>query len=150
MLFIISTNRQKRCDGYSDTGLISLTRKVFVVEDERAFMDVYRRIFEMIDLEISDWAFSGEEAVEKLRTAKPRPDLIIMDHRLPKMNGVETMIEIFKIDPPAKVLFVSADEKARKLALENGAADFILKPFSLTEFTAKIADCLKKGKKPKK
>jgi len=57
-----------------------------------------------------------------------------MDHRLPKMNGVECMIEIHRIDPDAKVLFVSADGGARKMAMENGAVDFIQKPFSIAEF----------------
>ena len=99
----------------------------------------------MMHLEIMDWAFSGEEALEKLRAMKSRPDLVIMDHRLPRMNGVETMIEILQLDPRAKVLFVSADEKARKLAMENGAADFILKPFSIAEFTEKLAKLAKKS-----
>lgn len=109
-------------------------------------MDVYSRLFDMIHLKILDWAFSGEEALEKFKTMKERPDIIIMDHRLPRMNGVETMIEILQMNPKAKVLFVSADEKARKLAMENGAADFILKPFSVAEFTEKLAKFLKKSK----
>lgn len=122
-------------------------KRVFVVEDEHAFMDVYRRLFEMMHLELLDWAFSGEEALEKFRAMKIRPDLVIMDHRLFRMNGVETMIEILQLDPGAKILFVSANEKAKKLAMENGAADFILKPFSLAEFMEKIAKFAKKSKK---
>lgn len=115
--------------------------RIFVVEDEKAFVDVYQKIFDIINFEIADWAFSGEEAVGMYRNMKERPALIIMDHRLPKMNGVETMIEILRMDPDAKVLFVSADERSRTLAMNNGAVDFIQKPFSLAQFISIITKC---------
>jgi DNA-binding response OmpR family regulator len=118
-----------------------LKARVFVVEDEKAFVDVYQKIFDIIDFEIADWAYSGEEAVGMFRNMKERPALIIMDHRLPKMNGVETMIEIRRIDPDAKILFVSADERAKKLAMDNGALDFIQKPFSLAQFISIVTKC---------
>jgi len=107
---------------------------IFVVEDEKAFVHVYDAIFRLAGFQLADWAFSGEEAVEKYRSRIKNPDLIIMDHRLPGMNGVETMQELIKMDPSAKVLFVSADEKAKKMSLDNGAIAFILKPFSLANF----------------
>jgi len=107
---------------------------IFVVEDEKAFVHVYDAIFRLAGFQLADWAFSGEEAVEKYRSRIKNPDLIIMDHRLPGMNGVETMRELIKMDPSAKVLFVSADEKAKKMSLDNGAIAFILKPFSLANF----------------
>lgn len=115
--------------------------RIFVVEDEKAFVDVYQKIFDIINFEIADWAYSGEEAVTMFKKMKERPALIIMDHRLPKMNGVETMVEILQVDPKAKVLFVSADERARKLAMDNGAIDFIQKPFSLAQFISTITKC---------
>ena len=115
--------------------------RVFVVEDEKAFVDVYQKIFDIINFEIADWAYSGEEAVSIFKNMKERPALIIMDHRLPKMNGVETMIEILRMDPKTKVLFVSADERARKLAMDNGAVDFIQKPFALAQFISIITKC---------
>ena len=114
--------------------------RIFVVEDEKAFVDVYQKIFDIINFEIADWAYSGEEAVEKYRARTKDPDLIIMDHRLPGMNGVETMLQIIQIDPSAKILFVSADEKARKLSLANGAVGFLLKPFSLAGFIAAVEE----------
>jgi DNA-binding NarL/FixJ family response regulator len=56
------------------------------------------------------------------------------------MNGVETMLQIIQINPSAKILFVSADEKARKLSLDNGAVGFLLKPFSLAEFIRAVEE----------
>ena len=111
-----------------------MTLSIFVVEDERAFVHVYDAIFRLAGFQLADWAFSGEEAVEKYRGRLNNPDLIIMDHRLPGMNGIETMLAIMKMDPSVKVLFVSADEKAKRMSLDNGAIAFILKPFSLADF----------------
>ena len=67
-------------------------------------------------------------------------DAIIIDHRLPGTNGVETMLQIIRMDPSAKILFVSADDKARKLSLGNGAVGFLLKPFSLIEFIRSVEE----------
>jgi len=107
---------------------------IFVIEDEQGFVEAYTEIFKFAGFALTDWAFSGEEAIEKYRSRIKNPDLIIMDHRLPGMNGVETMRKILSMDPSAKILFISADEKARRLSLDNGAIDFILKPFSIEEF----------------
>jgi len=131
----------KKSFGSGGFGADWLKTRIFVVEDEKAFVDVYQKIFDIIDFEIADWAYSGEEAVSMFKKMKERPALIIMDHRLPKMNGVETMIEILRMDPTAKVLFVSADERARKLAMDNGALDFIQKPFALAQFISITTKC---------
>lgn len=86
-----------------------MTLCIFVIEDEQAFVEVYNEIFKFAGFTLADWAFTGEEAVEKYRGRTKDPDLIIMDHRLPGMNGVETMLQILRMDPSAKILFVSAD-----------------------------------------
>jgi CheY-like chemotaxis protein len=65
---------------------------IFVIEDDQAFIEAYNEIFKFAVFQLSDWAFTGEEAVEKYRGRIKDPDLIIMDHRLPGMNGVETMV----------------------------------------------------------
>ena len=115
-----------------------MTSLIFVIEDESAFIDVYDKLFEIMNAKTVDWAFSGEEAIEKFKKAGERPDLIIMDQRLPKMNGVDTMVEIHKMDPTVKVIFVSADGRIKKAAMDKGAVDFIQKPFSIDEFVRVI------------
>lgn len=113
---------------------------IFVVEDESMFIDVYDRLFEIVGAKTIDWAHSGEEAIEKLRRGKGKPDLIIMDHRLPRMNGITTMVEIHRMDPTAKVIFVSADGRIKQEAMEKGAVGFIQKPFSIDEFVRVIKE----------
>jgi CheY-like chemotaxis protein len=113
---------------------------IFVVEDEKAFVHVYNEIFKIAGFSLSDWAFSGEEALEKYRSRIKDPDLIIMDNRLPGINGVETMVQIIQTDPLAKILFVSADEQARELSRDKGAVGFLLKPFSVMDFIGAIKE----------
>ena len=115
-----------------------MTGNIFVVEDEIDFIDIYRRIFETIGVEIQDYAQSGEEALEKLAKSTTRPDLIIMDHHLPGITGIDATVRILEIDPTASVLFVSVDEQVRRLALKSGAVDFISKPFPLDMFITSV------------
>jgi len=113
---------------------------IFVVEDEKSFVELYDEIFKFAGFQLADWAFSGEEAVEKYRARTKDPDLIIMDHRLPGMNGVETMLQIIQMNPLAKILFVSADEHARALSLGNGAVGFLKKPFLPDAFIRSVKE----------
>jgi len=101
-------------------------------------IETYREILRIYGFEVVGWSYNGEEAIKKFANLNPRPDVIIMDHRLPMKNGVETTRDILRIDPFAKVLFVSADVTSRSPALSVGAAGFLRKPFELKEFVATI------------
>jgi two-component system chemotaxis response regulator CheY len=101
-------------------------------------IETYREILKIYGFEVVGWAYNGEDAVKEFANLNPRPDVIIMDHRLPMKNGVETTEEILRIDPSAKVLFVSADTTSRSPALSVGAAGFLRKPFELKELVATI------------
>jgi len=115
---------------------------IFVVEDEKTLVELYDEIFKFAGFQMADWAFSGEEAVEKYRARTKDPDLIIMDHRLPGMNGVETMLQMLQMNPLAKILFVSADEQAKALALDNGAVGFLKKPFMPDRFIRSVKESI--------
>jgi len=115
-----------------------LGRRVFVVEDDQQIIELYRVILGTYRYEFVGFALNGKEAVEALEAMDPRPDIIIMDQRIPLMNGIEVTKEIMRIDPGAKVLFVSADIKCRECALSSGAADFVLKPFGIEDFVTRL------------
>ena len=104
---------------------------IFTVDDDRDIMRVYREILLMKNHEIIAEAQNGEEAVEIFKTMKKRPDIIIMDHRMPGRNGLEAMKDIRNINPLQGIIFVTADQDAGKKAIELGANSFILKPFRM-------------------
>ena len=118
--------------------------RVFIVEDDRMVIETYREILRIYGFEVVGWSYNGEEAIKKYSEISPRPDVVIMDHRLPMKNGIETTQDILKIDPGAKVLFVSADVTARAPALENGASGFMRKPFELRDFVSSIRQLVEK------
>jgi len=126
----------------------SLAVRVFIVEDDRMVIETYREILRIYGFEVVGWSYNGEEAIKKFKNLNPRPDVIIMDHRLPMKNGIETTQEILQIDPYARVLFVSADVTARSSAIANGAAVFLRKPFELKEFVSTIRVLADKAPSP--
>jgi len=80
--------------------------------------------------EVLGKAIDGEEAIEKYINFSEKPDIIIIDHRMPKKNGIETMKEILKINKTAKLIFISADYTIKEEALINGASSFLIKPIT--------------------
>lgn len=102
--------------------------RVFIVEDEDFIRDLYKDVFESAGLTVFS-ACNGDEAVNIFKTLKSRPDIIIMDHRMPGKDGVQTTKEILAIDPSVPIIFSSADVSVREQALEAGACSFWVKPF---------------------
>lgn len=82
--------------------------------------------------EIVAKAFNGEEALEIYKKFKNSPDIILMDHRMPFKDGLETTKEILSINPNCKIIFVSADYSVRDQAINVGAIDFLEKPLNFT------------------
>ena len=76
-------------------------------------------------------ANDGDVAVELFKKANPKPDIILMDHRMLKMDGIEASKQILNIDPQVKIIFISADRHMETEALKTGAKLFITKPASL-------------------
>jgi len=102
--------------------------RVFVVDDEDYIRDLYKDVFESAGLTVFS-ACNGDEAVNIFKTLKNRPDIIIMDHRMPGKDGIQTTKEILKMDPSVPIIFSSADISVREQALEAGACSFWAKPF---------------------
>jgi DNA-binding response OmpR family regulator len=122
--------------------------RVFVVEDDPHVLELYKEILRIYGYEFLGFAVNGKEAVRAFEAMNPRPDVIIMDQRLPLMDGIETTKEMIRMDPSAKVFFVSADINSRESALSSGAADFMRKPFPLKEFMARLGALSARGAPP--
>jgi len=119
--------------------------RVFIVDDERMMVEAFREILKKEGIEVAGWSYDGEEAAQTYAALSPRPEIIIMDHRLPIKNGIEVMTDILRLEPSARVLFVSADVMARSQAIAAGASGFIIKPFKIAELLAGIRRMGMKG-----
>lgn len=119
--------------------------KILIAEDERDIRELITFTLSFAGHEITQ-ASNGAEAVELAQ--KVIPDLIMMDVRMPRMTGYEACRAIKEIEgvKHIPVIFLSAKGQDDEVsdALEAGAMDYIMKPFSPTELTEKIASLLKK------
>lgn len=83
-------------------------------------------------------AYDGEEAVRLFEVHNPRPRVVLMDYRMPGVNGVEATKRILGMDAETKVVFISADDSVREEALKAGAVAFILKPATMKEIVEAV------------
>ena len=88
-------------------------------------------------------AKDGEEALEML--SKHNIDMLLLDIYMPKMNGLETLNEIRKIEKIADIpiMVISSDETEKKQSLELGADAFIPKPFNLRALEQQVYTVLR-------
>lgn len=121
--------------------------KVLIIDDEPAMLDIYSANLTDAEMEVII-ASNGEEGVKL--AAEHHPDLILMDVKMPVMNGVEAAMKL-KDNPETrdlKVVFLSAfgDPAAieidQKFAKEIGARDFLQKGTSFKEFVKKVKSYL--------
>ncbi|MCJ7561809.1 MAG: response regulator [Thermoplasmata archaeon] len=111
---------------------------VMIVDDELFIVELYRDILQLRGYKVMITAFDGEEGVRKYSSASEKPDVIIMDHRMPVMNGVEATKEIMRENPKQKIVFVSADVMVEAEARDAGAAEFLPKPFRMDDLIEKM------------
>ncbi|UCE81101.1 MAG: response regulator [Methanobacteriota archaeon] len=106
---------------------------VLIVDDELFIVELYRDILQLRGYKVVGTAFDGEEAIRRYNDSLDKPDVVIMDHRMPVMNGVEATREIMRVNPNQKVIFVSADVLVEKEARDAGATEFLPKPFRMDD-----------------
>jgi len=118
---------------------MSELKTIFIVEDDPDLVELYKIIIESNGkYAVLGAATNGQEAIERYKGFNEKPDLILMDHRMPLKDGIETTIELLKLDSNLRILFVSADVSVREKALEIGAVGFLDKPASMKEFLKEI------------
>ena len=115
---------------------------ILIVDDVSFVRTVQKDILEKAGHKVIASASDGEEAIKLYEEYKP--DLVIMDISMPKMNGLEAMKRILDKDPNAKVVICSAigQEQVILRAIQAGAKDFIIKPFKPDRFLSAIEKAL--------
>jgi DNA-binding response OmpR family regulator len=117
--------------------------KVLIVDDDVDLLDVlsYALRREGFNVQV---AADGQQALSRIQSSKP--DVILLDVRLPKVNGFEVLRRIRESDDiPVIVLTALNDEETVLKAFNLGADDFITKPFSPRQLTARIRAVMRRG-----
>ena len=120
-------------------------KRILVVDDEKLIVKGIRFSLLQDGLEV-DCAYDGEEALEMAKSAQY--DLILLDVMLPKMDGFEVCQQIREFsDVPIIMLTAKGDDMDKILGLDNGADDYITKPFNILEVKARIKAIMRRGRK---
>jgi len=119
--------------------------KILVVDDDAQLRQSFDKLLEEEGHRVTS-AASGEAAVQSVEAS--RPDLIIMDVRLPVMSGLEAFKAIRRIEPRLPVVIMTAfgttDEAIE--ATKLGAFDYVLKPFEIPDMLVLIDQALEAGR----
>ncbi len=120
--------------------------RILIIEDEKDLVRLIRHNLEKEKYRVTT-AKDAETGLELARSSKP--DLILLDIMLPKMDGLEFLkIMRSELDIPILLLTAKRSEMDRILGLKLGADDYIVKPFSLGELQARIAGHLRRAAHP--
>lgn len=112
--------------------------RVFVVDDERQIQVLYGELLRFLGHQVVESAMDGVTAVLRYELMKPPPDLVLMDHRMPRKDGLQATREIIALDPGARILVVSADPTISDSAITAGAMLYIEKPFAINDLNEAI------------
>ena len=111
-------------------------KRILVVDDERQIIRMLRASLQSSGYEVLT-ASNGVEGLERFGSG--RPDLIITDLAMPEMNGLELTQAVRRLDrTPIIVLSVRDTDVMKVKALDEGADDYLTKPFSMPELLARI------------
>jgi len=117
--------------------------RVLIVDDEPAIVDVLATYLRDENYEVHV-AYDGEEAL--VRFAELRPDIVLLDLRLPKKSGIDVYQEMRRVsDTPVIMISSRIAEVDRIVGLELGADDYIAKPFSPREVVARVKSVLRRS-----
>jgi two-component system, OmpR family, alkaline phosphatase synthesis response regulator PhoP len=116
--------------------------RVLVVDDEPRIAQLVRDYLERAGFAVST-ARSGPEAL--MRARQDRPDLIVLDLGLPELDGLEVTRRLRR-DSGVPIIMLTArdDETDKVVGLELGADDYVTKPFSPRELTARVRAVLRR------
>ena len=117
-------------------------KKILVVDDEPDFLQVITMRLQANNYEVIT-AFNGKEALAKIK--KEKPAAVLLDILMPKLNGLETLKRIRKINKklPVYILTAFSNEERFKLAKKFNASGFIVKTSSLKKEIENITSVLR-------
>ena len=116
--------------------------RILVVDDDEGVCALLKRVFEGEGYEV-EVAMNGDEALECYGAR--RPDVVVLDMKMPGMSGMDVLHELRKRDPRAGIIVATAvkDKVLAEQAMADGAYDYVNKPFDIeymkTSVLSKIA-----------
>jgi DNA-binding NtrC family response regulator len=119
---------------------------VLLVDDEVPFVETLVKRLAKRDIHV-DFAYSGQEALEKLAASGPtKIDVVILDVKMPGMDGLETLARIKEVHPLIEVIMLTGHATVESAieGMKNGAFDYLMKPCEVEILIEKLNQATKK------
>ncbi len=111
--------------------------KILIAEDDPLIRNLFKEILIRNGYDIVE-AVDGEDALIVYDKLHKKPDIIIVDFRMPKINGLELTQEILSRDPNSNIIMVTGDPAMNQEILNNSGVIYKEKPVNLDEFLKEI------------
>ena len=120
-----------------------MNERILIIEDETPMRTALRDVLEAEGYRVLD-AADGEGGLA--RALEEKPDLILLDIMMPKLDGYEVCAELRRLANPVPVLMLTAKGQVedRVTGLDAGADDYLVKPFSTEELLARVRALLRR------
>jgi len=119
------------------------SEKILIIEDEENILEAVKYTLTQEGYDVFT-SVDGEDGLEKAQEIKP--DLVLLDVMLPKMDGFEVCRILRKdLEMPVFMISAKAEEIDRVVGLEIGADDYITKPFSMRELVVRVRNSLRRA-----
>jgi DNA-binding NtrC family response regulator len=118
--------------------------KLLLVDDEKGFLDTITKRLEKRELKI--WvAYSGEDALVELEK-NAGIEVVVLDVKMPGMDGIETLVEIKKRFPLMEVIMLTGHATVETAidGMKLGAFDYLMKPCDIDALISKVKEAIEK------
>ncbi|WP_286817145.1 sigma-54-dependent transcriptional regulator [Desulfobacter sp. UBA2225] len=122
--------------------MIKIPVKILIVDDEKDFVEMFSLRLTRQGEKVSI-AYSGQEALDLLK--KTAIDVVILDIRMPGMDGIETLKKIKAAHPLVEVIMLTGHGSTETAVegLKEGAFDYLMKPADFEDISKKLANAWK-------
>jgi PAS domain S-box-containing protein len=120
-------------------------KTILIADDEDMLLELFDEYLYEFDCNVL-LAHNGQEAIELFKKHQQDIDLILMDIRMPEMNGYDAMKHIHEINPKAKVIFLSgySEEKLSTVFKDKSHVGFLSKPYEVEDLLVEMSKYLEK------
>ena len=112
--------------------------KIMIVEDDPLIRQLYEQILSQKGYQVICVAADGAEAIKLYQKLEEKPDLIILDFRMPKMNGLEVSQEILGYNSSTDILMISGDPILDRKAVLGRGVNVLQKPVNINALLQEI------------
>ncbi|MHA1244787.1 MAG: response regulator transcription factor [Candidatus Heimdallarchaeota archaeon] len=113
--------------------------KIMIVEDDPLIRQLYETILKKKGYDVVAVASDGAQAVTMYQDLEDKPDLIILDFRMPKMNGLQVSREILAENATTEILMISGDPTFDRKAVISRGISLMQKPVEMNEIIREIS-----------